>query len=96
MELLSPIDTIKGVGEKTTKLLNKLGVYNSPSKICSFNLNFISNLSFFVISIKGYLCDKCHNQHNYLNPDHNKKKRNLNLRKLNLYTKNFTNHLKRN
>ena len=41
MELLSPIDTIKGVGEKTTKLLNKLGVYTIEDILLFFPRTYL-------------------------------------------------------
>ena len=41
MELLSPIDTIKGVGEKTTKLLNKLGVYTISDILLFFPRTYL-------------------------------------------------------
>ncbi|MBO6127844.1 MAG: ATP-dependent DNA helicase RecG [Pseudobutyrivibrio sp.] len=41
MELLSPIDTIKGVGEKTTKLFNKLGVYTIEDILLFFPRTYL-------------------------------------------------------
>ncbi|MCR4831074.1 MAG: ATP-dependent DNA helicase RecG [Pseudobutyrivibrio sp.] len=41
MELLSPVDTIKGVGEKTTKLLNKLGVYTIEDILLFFPRTYL-------------------------------------------------------
>ncbi|MBR5637408.1 MAG: ATP-dependent DNA helicase RecG [Pseudobutyrivibrio sp.] len=41
MDLLSPIDTIKGVGEKTTKLLNKLGVYTIEDILLFFPRTYL-------------------------------------------------------
>ena len=41
MEMLSPIDTIKGVGEKTTKLLNKLGVYTIEDILLFFPRTYL-------------------------------------------------------
>ena len=41
MELLSPIDTIKGVGEKTTKLFNKLGVYTIKDILLFFPRTYL-------------------------------------------------------
>jgi len=41
MELLSPIDTIKGVGEKTSKLLNKLGVYTIEDILLFFPRTYL-------------------------------------------------------
>ena len=41
MELLSPVDTIKGIGEKTTKLLNKLGVYTIEDILLFFPRTYL-------------------------------------------------------
>ncbi|SFI02300.1 ATP-dependent DNA helicase RecG [Pseudobutyrivibrio sp. OR37] len=41
MELLSSIDTIKGVGEKTTKLMNKLGVYTIEDILLFFPRTYL-------------------------------------------------------
>ena len=41
MDLLSPVDTIKGVGEKTTKLLNKLGVYTIEDILLFFPRTYL-------------------------------------------------------
>ena len=41
MDLLSPIDTIKGVGEKTTKLFNKLGVYTIEDILLFFPRTYL-------------------------------------------------------
>ncbi|MCR4568183.1 MAG: ATP-dependent DNA helicase RecG [Pseudobutyrivibrio sp.] len=41
MDLLSPINTIKGVGEKTTKLLNKLGVYTIEDILLFFPRTYL-------------------------------------------------------
>ncbi|CBK74573.1 hypothetical protein CIY_18410 [Butyrivibrio fibrisolvens 16/4] len=41
MEMLSNIDTIKGVGEKTTKLLNKLGVYTIEDILLFFPRTYL-------------------------------------------------------
>ena len=41
MELLSPVDTIKGVGEKITKLLNKLGVYTIEDILLFFPRTYL-------------------------------------------------------
>ncbi len=41
MELLSPVDTIKGVGEKITKLFNKLGVYTIEDILLFFPRTYL-------------------------------------------------------
>ncbi len=41
MELFSPIDTVKGVGEKTTKLFNKLGVYTIEDILLFFPRTYL-------------------------------------------------------
>ncbi|SDB09193.1 ATP-dependent DNA helicase RecG [Pseudobutyrivibrio sp. YE44] len=41
MDLLSPIDVIKGVGEKTTKLFNKLGVYTIEDILLFFPRTYL-------------------------------------------------------
>ncbi len=66
MELLSPVDTIKGVGEKTTKLLNKLGVYTIEDILLFFPRTYLiypevsipnQDLAGSLVSIAGRL--KC-------------------------------------
>ena len=41
MDLFSPVDSIKGVGEKTTKLLNKLGVYTIEDILLFFPRTYL-------------------------------------------------------
>ncbi|MCR5195765.1 MAG: ATP-dependent DNA helicase RecG [Pseudobutyrivibrio sp.] len=41
MELLSSVDSIKGIGEKTTKLLNKLGVYTIEDILLFFPRTYL-------------------------------------------------------
>ena len=41
MEMLSPVDTIKGVGEKTAKYLNKLGVYTIEDILLFFPRTYL-------------------------------------------------------
>ena len=41
MEMLSPVDTIKGVGEKTAKYFNKLGVYTIEDILLFFPRTYL-------------------------------------------------------
>ncbi|MCR4842802.1 MAG: ATP-dependent DNA helicase RecG [Eubacterium sp.] len=42
MELSSPVSAVKGVGDKTSKLLNKTGVYSVMDILCSFPRGYVT------------------------------------------------------